>query len=78
MTTYEEQELLYLTRQNNILLRKIYDKLNNQDSFDIDVLANVAGNAFTDDPLDSYFFGGKYEEEAIKQLIKTNLYIYND
>ena len=46
MTTYEEQELLYLTRQNNILLQKIYDKLNNQDSFDIDVLANLFAGLF--------------------------------
>lgn len=33
--------LLCFVRQNNILLRKICDKLNNQDSFDIDVLANL-------------------------------------
>ena len=46
MTTYEEQELLYLTRQNNIILRQILDKLNNQDSFDIDVLANLFAGLF--------------------------------
>ena len=46
MTTYEEQELLYLTRQNNILLRQILDKLNNQNFFDIDVLANLFAGLF--------------------------------
>ena len=38
----------------------------------------MAGNAFTDDPLDSYFFGGKYDEEGLKQVIKTNLYTMID
>ena len=46
LTPYEEQELLYLTRQNNILLRQILDKLNNQNSFDIDVLANLFAGLF--------------------------------
>jgi len=46
LTSYEEQELLYLIRQNNILLRQILGKLNNQNSFDIDVLANVFAGLF--------------------------------
>lgn len=46
MTTYEEQELLDLTRQNNYLLQQILAKLNNQDSFDIDVLANLFAGVF--------------------------------
>lgn len=46
MTPYEEQELLYLTRQNNILLRQILDKLNSQNTFDIDVLANLFAGLF--------------------------------
>lgn len=45
MTYKEEQELLNLTRQNNILLQQIY-KLNNQNSFDIDVLANLFAGLF--------------------------------
>jgi hypothetical protein len=46
MDYYEEQELLNLTRQNNYLLRQILDKLNNQNSFDIDVLANLFAGLF--------------------------------
>ena len=46
MDYYEEQELLELTRQNNHLLRQILDKLNNQNSFDIDVLANLFAGLF--------------------------------
>ena len=46
MTIYEEQELLDLTRQNNYLLQQILAKLNNQDSFDIDVLANIFAGVF--------------------------------
>lgn len=46
MTIYEEQELLDLTRQNNYLLQQILAKLNNQDSFDIDVLANLFAGIF--------------------------------
>ena len=46
MTYEEEQELLYLTRQNNILLKQILDKLNNQNPFDIDVLANLFAGLF--------------------------------
>lgn len=47
MNYEEEQELLNLTRQNNYLLRQILYKLNNQNSFDIDVLANLFAGLFT-------------------------------
>lgn len=46
MTYDEEQELLNLTRQNNYLLRQIWYQLNNQDSFQIDVLANLFAGLF--------------------------------
>ena len=46
MTYKEEQELLNLTRQNNILLQQIWYKLNNKNSFDIDVLANLFAGLF--------------------------------
>lgn len=46
MNYYEEHELLELTRQNNYLLRQILDRLNNQNSFDIDVLANLFAGLF--------------------------------
>ena len=41
---------------------------------DFDLLSSLAGKAFTDYPLDVYLFGGKYDEEALKQVIKANLY----
>jgi len=46
MTYDEEQELLNLTRQNNYLLRQIWYQLNNQDSFQVDVLANLFAGLF--------------------------------
>ena len=46
MTYGEEQELLNLTRQNNYLLRQIWYQLNNHDSFQIDVLANLFAGLF--------------------------------
>jgi hypothetical protein len=46
MTYEEEQELLNLTRQNNFLLRQIWSQLNNQNTFDIDVLANLFAGIF--------------------------------
>jgi hypothetical protein len=46
MTYKEEQELLNLTRQNNILLWQIWSQLNGQNTFDIDVLANLFAGLF--------------------------------
>jgi len=46
MTYEEEQELLNLTRQNNFLLRQIWSQLNSQNTFDIDVLANLFAGLF--------------------------------
>ena len=50
MTPYEESELLNLTRENNFLLRQIYNTLNNiQNSnqpFEMDVLANLFAGLF--------------------------------
>lgn len=46
MTNKEEQELLNLTRQNNFLLQQILSQLNNQNTFDIDVLANLFAGLF--------------------------------
>lgn len=46
MSYEEEQELLNLTRHNNYLLQQIWYKLNNSDSFDIDVLANLFAGIF--------------------------------
>ena len=34
----------------------------------------MAGNAYIDYPLDVYFFGGKYDEEGLKQIVRVNLY----
>lgn len=51
MTPYEESELLNLTRENNFLLRKIYDTLSNAQNssqpFEIDVLANLFASLFS-------------------------------
>ena len=41
---------------------------------DFETLANVAGKAYYDYPLNVYFCGGKYEEESIKQIMSINLY----
>lgn len=46
MSYEEEKELLDLTRQNNCLLRQIWSHLNNQNSFEIDVLANLFASIF--------------------------------
>ena len=50
MIPYEESELLNLTRENNFLLRQIYNTLNNVQNnsqpFEIDVLANLFAGLF--------------------------------
>ena len=46
MTYEEEQELLNLTRQNNCILQQILAQLNNQEPFEIDVLANLFAGLF--------------------------------
>lgn len=46
MTTSEEQELLELTRQNNMLLRAIlrFIQPNEANDFMMNVIANIVGN----------------------------------
>ena len=41
---------------------------------DFETLINVAGKAYIDYPLHVYFYGGKYEEEGLKQAMRVNLY----
>lgn len=46
MSYEEERELLNLTRHNNYLLQQILFKLNNQEPFEVDVLANLFAGLF--------------------------------
>ena len=61
----EKEKIIKVLEENGLYIVK---------TSDFELLANAAGNAFTDYPLDVYFFGGKYDEESLKIIIKANLY----
>ena len=61
----EKEKIIKVLEENGLYIVK---------TSDFELLANTAGNAFTNYPLDVYFFGGKYDEESLKIIIKANLY----
>ena len=61
----ERNEIINILEENGLYIVK---------KSDFEDLINLAGNAYIDYPLDVYFFGGKYDEEGLKQIVRVNLY----